>query len=232
MPSTLSDLFHQNLTDELRILSIQIAHNQNASNRQFAFGNFYKLGTLNLAATGDQFTHDAATFPVLRTRLGQASQAVPLRPLVQITTACSVTAPIFILRTAAGAAGYVDEDGNSVIGTKTMTMPSVTTAVQSTYLFRLEDGDSAITDITAIEVTTASSTGAATIWGFEELGTVPAVIGSEGGYRDAVFSGLRMATMNSAVATSGTASSFSGILAIGSNAAATPHLVIKAVLDA
>ena len=37
------------------------------------FCNIYRMGTLNMAATGDQFTHDSATFPLLK--LFTANQA-------------------------------------------------------------------------------------------------------------------------------------------------------------
>lgn len=173
-------------------------------------GILYRLGTLNLAATGDQFTHDAATFPVLRTRFGVANQPVPLIPLVQITTATATTAPVFRLRTAGGAAGYVDQDGNSVIGTKTMTMPAAATAQGSTFVFRLEDGDSAITDISAIEVTTAGTAGAATVWGLEIFTTPHTYQIYEIVCHDIMYGGLGLSDLAPAVATSGTATTLLG----------------------
>ena len=60
----------------------------------------YKIGTLDMTATGDKFTHDAATFPILRTKFGAASQPINLIPVVFITTATATTAPVFRLRTA------------------------------------------------------------------------------------------------------------------------------------
>lgn len=167
----------------------------------------YKFGTLNLAATGDQFTHDAATFPILRPEFGTSGPLL-LIPLVQITTATATTPPVFRLRTAGGAAGYVDQDGNSVIGTKTMTMPAAATVAGSTYIFRLEEEDSAVRDITNIEVTTAGTTGAATVWGMEIL-TSQHVLGVfEVLGHDRLFGGLGHSDLTPGVATSGTATAY------------------------
>lgn len=176
----------------------------NGSGAQFS-GWIYKIGTVNLAATGNQLTHDAATFPVLRTRWGAASQAVPLIPLLQITTATTTTAPVLRLRTAGGAAGYVNQDGTSVIATKTMTMPAAATANGSTYIWRLEDGDVAVQDITNVEVTTAGATGAATVWGLELLHTPHTWQIYEVTNHDSLYGGLSYANLAPAVATSGTA---------------------------
>ena len=175
---------------------------------------FYKLGTLNLAATGDQFTHDTATFPVLRTIFGQASQPVPLFPIVQLTTATATTAPVFRMRTAGGAAGYVNQDGSSVVGTRTMTLPGAVTASSSTYFMRLELGDTWVQDVTNIEVTTAGSAGAATVWGLEILSS-PHVNGIyEVSAHDALFGGIGMNDLSPAVATSGTATALLGCLTL------------------
>jgi hypothetical protein len=167
----------------------------------------YKLGTLNLAATGNQFTHDAATFPVLRTDWNGASQPVNLIPFIHITTALTTTAAAFQLQTNAGTAGYTNQAGSSVIGTKTFTMPSATTALGSGFILKLENGDYAIRDINQIKVTTASATGTADVWGLELFDFCVS------GYTSAVTTdnmntGLYMAPVNPAVATSGTATSF------------------------
>src|ERR1041385_6928167 len=49
-------------------------------------GRFYQLGTLVCTSTGNQFTHDAATFPMTRTVMGQSAQPITLIPMVLVTT--------------------------------------------------------------------------------------------------------------------------------------------------
>lgn len=129
----------------------------------------YLIGTVNLTATGDRLSHNSAGFPALRTQFGQASQPLTLTPLFEVTTATSVTAPEVRFRTAAGADGYINQDGNSVVGTRTFTFPNAATGVASCYMPMLELGDSGVRDITNIEVVTASSTGAMNVWGVELL---------------------------------------------------------------
>lgn len=178
------------------------------------WGWLYKIGTLDMTATGDKFTHDTATFPVTRTILGAATTAVPLIPLVQVTTTLATTAAVFRLRTVGGAAGYTNQDNTGVVGTKTMTMPSATTVAGSTYIFRLEDGDSAVLDISNIEVTTAATAGAATIWGFEMLTSTntPGIFQATG--QDCLYGGLAASDMSPAVATSGTATALYGAITL------------------
>lgn len=179
------------------------------NSRGMIFGWLYKLGDLNLAATGDQFTHDAATFPVLRTRMGQAAQPVPLIPIMFVSTATTVTAAIFT------TTDYVDQDGNTVVGTKTFTMPNAATALQSGFVLPLEDTDTAIRDIQQINVGTAASVGAAQIYGFEPL--VPMQTPSVGGGSgvDMLGEHLTLPDMRPAVATSGTAAAYLSMLVIG-----------------
>lgn len=193
-------------------------------------GVYYKLGTLNLAATGDQFTHDAATFPVLRTKYGESSKPVSLIPLVQITTATTTTAPIFTLKNGAGTNGYVDEDGNTIVGTKTMTMPAAATANNSTFIFRLENDDNAVEDIVNINVGTAAATGAATIWGFEPISPLATYSATNATAEDALFAPLRLPDITPAVATSGTAKAYLGGL-LFSNATRTMRSIAIGVDD-
>lgn len=179
-------------------------------------GIFYKIGTLVLTSTGNQFTHDGATFPVLRNNLFGANTPVRLRPLVYLTAATATTAPSFILKDSGGTAGYVDQDGNSVVGTKTFTFPAAATAIQSTYLLRLEDGDSSVQDITQIDVTAAGSAGSAVIYGFEEICKVGTNL-SINTINEGLLGDLNLRDMTPAVATTGTATSFLGILGGGSD---------------
>jgi hypothetical protein len=202
----------------------------NSSTKPCYLCRFYLIGTLNMAATGDQFTHDAATFPLTRKELGQSAQPVSLIPMVHITTATATTAPIFRLRTVAGAAGYTDQDGNSVIGTVTMTMPAAATNQHSCYIIRLEYQDSGIRDISNIEVTTAGSAGAANIWGVELLMPAPMPLGGSGYIYDAVYGGLGMCDLAPAVATSGTVTSYLGMILFATSASSN-SLYLNAVLN-
>ena len=175
--------------------------------RGSGFVRVYLAGTLNLTATGDQFTHNAATFPLLRTIYGAASQPVALIPILQLTTATSVTAPAFQIQTNAGGAGYVNQSGTNEIGTKTFTFPAAATANGSCFFLRLNDTDYAARDITQIKVTTASTTGAANIWLMEHIGDAQGVFAATSYYDPIMDAGLRATTLTPAVATSGTASS-------------------------
>lgn len=135
--------------------------------RGSAIVRLYKLGELNLAATGNQFTHHSATYPVRRKLLGVSNSNVRLIPLIQITTATATTAPVIRLRTVAGGAGYKNQANVSVVGNVDFTFPSATTAVNSVFRLRLNVGDYAVTDINHIQVVTAASAGTATVWGME-----------------------------------------------------------------
>jgi len=201
-----------------------VAMNSTTAN-QHSLVLLYKLGTLNLAATGDQFTHDTATFPVTRTVMGASTTPISLIPLIQITTATTTTAAVFRLRTAGGSAGYVNQDGTSVIGTKTMTLPSAATSANSCFIFRLEEGDTAITDISNIEVTTAAATGAATIWGMETLSASPNHASPGPFAQDHLFGGLSPVKILPAAATSGTASTVLGhVTYVSNNSSVTGYM--------
>ena len=191
----------------------------------------YKFGTVNLAATGNQFTHNAATFPILRTRYGAASQPITLIPLLYITTATTSSAPAFILQVNGGGTGYVDQDGNNVDAATTFTCPAAATAVQSCYALRLEAGDCGVRDISQIDVTTAGMAGAADVWGMEFIGGV----GNSGPFSlatDVVFAGLGPVHFTPGVATTGTAVVRAAIVG-GSTASAlsTPGGLIVATMN-
>ncbi len=181
-------------------------------------GIFYKMGTVDFTASGNSFTPDAATFPVLRTNLFGANQALSLWPVLYVTTATTTTAPAFILQTSGAAAGYTSQTGGAVIGTKTFTLPSAATAIQSTYILRTEDdGTSGVQAINQINMTSSAAVGAGTIYGFEKLATLtqPFIINS---VYDGLLGCLDLRNHTPAVATSGTATSFLGILTLGSGA--------------
>lgn len=192
---------------------------------------FYKIGTIVLTSTGDQFTHDAATFPILRTQFGAASQPLTLLPLIYVTTASSVTAPAFQLQTNAGAAGYTNQDGTTVIGAKTFTFPAAATTTTSGYFLRLEDGDSGVRDISQTKITTASSTGAATIYGIELIAPMGLLHLSMTSVYDGAFSGIGLQDLAPGVATSGTASVMLGLIAMSTTGTITGSFTLAGVLN-
>lgn len=205
----------------------------NSAARAFALCRAYKLGTLNLAATGNQFTHDSATFPVLRTEFGEASKPVSLLPILSVTTALTTTAAILRLRNATGpASGYTDQDGNTTTGATDFTFPSTTTAVGSTYLPMLESGDSGVRDISHIDVTTASATGACDVWGIEPIAPLPVFSGNSMSFADGVMSSLLACDLTPAVPTSGTLTSILAVLSFSSLTAPAVNLLIDGVLNA
>lgn len=182
--------------------------NSGAGQRSCFTALLYKLGTVDLAnaaaAPYDGFTHNANfTGPLTRTLCG-VSTNVQLIPLIYITTATTTTAPAFILQATTGPGnGYKNQAGTSVIGTKTFTCPNVATAAGSTYVLRLEDGDSAITDLTQVSVTIKSSTGVATMFGVELLLGAASGGGGYGGLNDTMLNGLSMSDMSPATPTTG-----------------------------
>lgn len=182
-------------------------YNHATVNKSGFFVRLYLIGTLNLAATGNQFTHDAATFPVTRTIYGAATQAVNLIPVMYLTTATTVTAPQFILETVAVGNGYVNQVGTGVTGTKTFTCPAAATAVQSGFILRLEDTDNAVQDITQINVTVAGSAGAANIYGMEIITPEICALINTATVSDKLLGGMGFGNLTPAVATSGTATS-------------------------
>lgn len=124
----------------------------------------YKLGTITVSATGSEFTHNPNfTGPINRTngRMG-TSTAINMMPLIFTHAADTVAAAVYSLT-------YVNQLGNSITGVKTMIDPSITTAIGSGFIHRLEDGDSAIQDVTAANVGTASTTGTKFVLGLEPL---------------------------------------------------------------
>lgn len=176
----------------------------------------YRFGTLNLAATGNRFTHDGTFTRLQRTVLGQASQNISLIPIIYITTATTVTQAVLRLRTVAGGAGYDDQDGNSIVATRTMTMPAAATLVNSAYVWRLEEGDSGVLNISNIEVTTAASAGAASIFGIEPILQVSSLGGSIGGHDDGMFGGISFRDASPAVPDAGSVTSYLCFVSFGS----------------
>lgn len=180
------------LSGQLRMILTSIAQGNNQLTG--AIGMIYKIGTLNLAATGAQFTHNANwSGSIKRTNgaMGTAT-AINMTPIVHITTATTTTAPVFNINS------YVNQAGATITGAKTMTMPSATTAIGSGYICRLEDGDSGVQDITAINVSVAGATGAATIYGLEWFSPLGSDASSMPSMDDMLFSPPHMPDINPA----------------------------------
>lgn len=228
-PGTLQKLVLPGVDRTERLNFMGLAGSGSGGQRGAYLGYLYELGTLNLAATGNQFTHHSATFPVLRTVFGVASQAISLIPFLQVTTATTTTAPVVRLRTATDTAGYNDQDGNATIGVKTLTFPNAATELNTCLTFRLEAEDNGVRDITQIRVDTAAAAGAAKVWGFEPLVPLPRFASSYPYYIDAITYGLLMPDLKPAVATSGTANAILGIVSyLNTNAAAEAIHIIGA----
>ena len=220
------------LTNTLNLVQMFGATRSNTTSLYLCW--LYQIGTLNLASTGNQLTHDAATFPITRTQLGAATQPLTLMPVIYLTTATTTTAPILRLRNTTGpAAGYTDQDGNSIIGTIDFTFPAAATAVQSGFILRLETGDSGVRDISQIDVTTAAAAGAATVFGLEIIAPLGNTLASTN-ITDVMTTLLQMADIAAGSATSGTATTYLAILRTGATPAIATgglNVYIQAVLN-
>lgn len=182
----------------------------------------YKLGTVSLS-TGT-FTHDAATFPILKTQMG-SSQALDLIPFIQVTTAPATTAPAFTF-------SYTNQADASVTGATTFTFPSATTAVGSCYMLRLEAGDSAIHDLTAMSFSATGTAGAATLWGMESFGSAKVAAATACGAKNALIKGISIPNVLPGAATSGTATSQLVPMAVGVTLTTTHSIVVDLFEDA
>lgn len=205
----------------LRLLNASLISNRIISG---VLVNLYKIGTVNLTTGTGEFTHGAATFPILKTKLGQANQPVNLIPVILFTTASSGTAPQLTM-------DYVDQDGNNVTGTKTWVAPAAATAIGSMYHLPLEDADQAIRDVTSINVTTPSSTGAATIYGMEIIGSIGMTQITIAGTRDFVHNGLTLRDIRPGVATSGTVDRLFCFAMMNQNLTSQSNLTLRLLYD-
>lgn len=215
-----------------RLLSMGLSPNSTAGLKTYFLANIYRIGTVDPTSTGDKFTHDAATFPILKTQFGVANQPLSLLPFFVVTAVTATTAAVMRLRTAAGGAGYVDQDGNNKVGALTITLPNVATAAGSSYPFKLEWGDSAVQDITAVEVTTATSAGSIVVYGAEILAAVSHPLSALMVFKDTLFSGIHLDDLRPGVATSGSANSILALFSIGASTASQPIINLEAVYDA
>lgn len=196
----------------------------------FALVRAYLVGTLNLAATGNQFTHDAATFPILKNQMG-ASSALNLFPLLVVTTATTTTAPAFIVKDSGGTAGYKNQAGSGVVGTKTFTFGNAATAVGTSMVLKLEDGDSAVQDITQIDVTIASSTGAASLYLCETYAVAASGTQLFPGIATPAFNPPSLPNIAAGTATSGTATAPLVVLGWGNTNGGIASGLIRAYVE-
>lgn len=210
----------------------------NMGNRSGLLARLYRIGTLNLAATGNQFTHDSATFPLLRTEFGETNKPISLIPLIQVTTALTTTAATLRLRNATGpASGYTNQDGTAQTGNIDFTFPSATTAANSTYVPMLNVAtsglrDSGVRDVSNIDVTTAAGAGAATIWGMEPIMPLAHFSNAGGGFTDAVMSGMLGSDTAPAVPTAGTLTSLLAFIQYGTPSPIAGMFWLEGVEDA
>jgi len=176
-------------------------------------GRYYRIGGVTLGSTGNNFTHDSATFPVSRNVMGQTS-ALNLIPVIYVTTALTGTAAVFTLSTSGSSSGYVNQSGSSVTGNVSFTFPSATTLAASAYIPMLNYGDSGVQDITSVNVSMAATTGAFDIYGFEPymLGSGLVGISSLSVHNAAL--GMTFTDTKPASAASGTATTFEGYLSL------------------
>jgi hypothetical protein len=223
LPSTITEFpIPSGITSDLINLASLTGLSLNA--RGLIFLRLYKVGTVTLTATGSQFTHDAATFPVLRSEFGVSGKAQALWPIIQVTTALTTTAAILTFN-------YVNQTGSSVTGARTFTFPSATTANGSTFFLPLEQGDWAVRDVSNVVISTASATGAATVWLAEEI--EPSVNCFANALTADYFTGygLKIPNQVAATATSGTVTTLATLSVFGASAATTSCIFDMSVLS-
>lgn len=215
-PSTLVGFLYGNTTSQQ--LMVQFFADP-VSSRGVVFGRYYLLGTATLTTTGDKFTHSGTFTKLTRTQFGEATKEISMWPIIYLTAATATTAPVIILKTAAGGTGYVDQDGNNVVGTKSFTFPAAATAIQSTYFLRLEDTTCAVRDIVAIQVTTAGTAGTANIYGFEPYAESQGTVANLATQNDHVYGGIAMRDISPAIPDAGSVTSYLGLLGLHSQTA-------------
>ena len=168
-------------------------------------GRIYKLGTCDFTALGEAFTHDAATFPLLRNEMGGTSIPQGFIPILQFTGTAGTVAVQFQIRNTGSTAGYVNQAGTTVVGNKTFVFPTASMISGSMYFLPLNDGDSSCRDITNIFCTVNSINFFANIWLVEDLGIGQGLIAGAALTDNLYGSGLRATQCAPATATAGTA---------------------------
>lgn len=191
----------------------------------------YLAGTLDLTATGDKFTAAAGiTFPLLRTNAFGASQNVVCRPLLHVTTALTTTAAVVTMKNAGATTGYKNQANATVVGTRSLTFPSATTAINTALTPFLEDTDSGVTAIQSINVGTAAATGACNVYLVEYIAPMNTYVLAKTMVHDSISRGLNLGPIasNPAVATGGTVTSYLTYLMADSSLRIPYNLLIGA----
>jgi len=161
----------------------------------------YKLGTVDCSATGDKFT-SSFTQPLTRSVMG-TSQAINVNPVGYVTTVMTGVTT-YILKTAAGGTGYVNQDGTNVVGTVSTSLGSAA-ATRTQWFMPLEGSDIAVQKIAAVDITASGGgAGAFTVFGMEPLGFVTSGDSTRMGVVDNAFGTLGMMDMKPASPTAGT----------------------------
>jgi len=185
----------------------------------------YLLGTIDLTSTvGNRFTPDPATFPVLSTRMGVASQRTPLVPLALVTTATTVAAAVFTFN-------YNNEGGTARVGNKTFTMPAAATLVGSGFILPVNEGDIAVTNVTSVTATTAATAGILTVFGADILAVAQTTVaGVTPQFRNLAIDPV-LTNASEYPATAGTVSSILATIILGPSATATQFAEVLLVHD-
>jgi hypothetical protein len=205
---------------------LRLIYAQSHSNRAVSsmICNLYLVGTINFTATGQRLTHNAATFPLLRTRMGQASQPWAGIPFLYMTAATATTAPVFTM-------DYVDAAGTSKTGTRTTTLPAAITTQNSCFFPPLENDTTGVRDVSAVNVTVAATAGTANLYLLENLCFTTTPVLNMPGVFDGVYTGFSPPRLDPAVATSGTVSYVTTIVSLATSSTDTGTAYIKAVVE-
>lgn len=192
-PGTLVGLQTQNTTDDLRGMAFEMT---SAGIFGGWLGYFYRFGTANLTSTvGNRLTHDGTFTRVQRTRFGTASSNVPLIPILYVTTASTTTQCIYTF-------DYVDQDGNSATSGNNR-LPAAATNAQTACFMKMLAADTGVLDITAVTVSTATTAGVASIYGFEPLMPCNTAVAGLQSYKDGLYGALNLPEIRPAAANSG-----------------------------
>lgn len=202
MPGTMVGFPIPNTTDDLRgVCCVSYC----SAVESMWLGYFYRFGTADLTSTsGNRLTHDGTFTRLRRTVFGTANTNIGLIPVLQVLTASSVTVCSYTIT-------YNDQDGVSTTS-PTNQLPAAATNNAGTYNLILDEADCNVLDITALNVSVATTGGTAALWGFEPLMKVSAPGVGMGSYDDALYGGLRLPPFRPATPDSGSVTSVLGFL--------------------
>jgi len=226
-PGTIGSVNGASVSSELLITTIVSSA---SAGRHGGICRLYKIGDVNFTALGNCFTHDAATYPLLRTAMGVSNAPQSFIPILQITGTTGGAAAQFQIRDATSTTGYINQDGTTVIGNKTFVLPSATTIAGSVYFLPLNDGDYACRDITQVTCTVAGTNAFGTIWMLEDLGLGQSGIAAPGITDHVYGSGLRLTQAVACTSTTGTVSTVLIPYYFGSAATSTNAMISLGIL--